>query len=207
MTDVPENATLEADLGGIAVWDVSTLLQTHRTKTYDVRPASAITHLFVHHSGRLGRPGFEGLKNSTRYVVGQRGFPGCAYHLWLPFEDCLDRRGRLVVFRANAPETRSWHTGGELNSFGESIALQGNTSVNGISLGQREALEAILPYRYDALVTPRVTPTLSWHSEAHRWGGKSKPTCPGTSAVQWLTNYRHTADWTGQPPPVVESGS
>ena len=203
--NVPEGAVLEADLGGVAIWNVAALLPTHKTKAYEQRLVSGITHLFVHHSGRLGRPGFEGLLNSTRYVVQHRGFPGCAYHLWAPFGGERDEEDRLVVFRANAVATRSWHTGGALNGFGESLVLQGNTTTNGVSESQREILEAVLPYRRAALVTPGVTPTLSWHSEADRHGGRAKAACPGKAAVAWLTNYRYSSDWAGHP--VVESVS
>jgi len=42
-----------------------------------------------------------------------------------------------------------------------------------------------------------VWPTLSWHSEASRWGGKDKPACPGKAAVAWLTDYRAASDWAG----------
>lgn len=217
-----EDAVLEVDLGGIAVWDVSALLpRNSRRPFYEDRPLELVTHEFVHHSGRLGRPGFAGLLASTRYVVEQKptsknlGFPGCAYHLWLPFEECRDGEGRLVIFRANAPEVRSWHTGGDLNGFGESIALQGNTSIRPMSDAQVELLEAALPYRLNALSlntiaraeadpsAPVVNPILSWHSEADRWGGKRKAACPGRNAVIWLDDYRGRSDWGGDP--VVRS--
>ncbi len=210
-------AEIETDLAGIAVWDVSKLLPVNRRGGYPERPLEDVTHLFVHHSGRLGAPGFQGLLNSARYVVRQKklsrgrvGFPGCAYHLWGPYEPCRDAEGRLVVFRANGPEVRCWHTGGLLNLFGESLALQGNTTRRGVSPSQREILEAVLPWRLEALqkihMIPRPggppgnqieQPTLSWHSEGSRWGGKDKPACPGSAAVAWLTNYRYSSDWQG----------
>ncbi len=191
---VPDGAELEVDLGGIAVWDVSHLLPKHQTKRYQKRELSAVTHLFVHHSGRLGKPGYQGLLNSTRYVVTHRGFPGCAYHLWIPFYGSKDSEGRLIVYRANRPETRSWHTGGRLNGFGESLCLQGNTTQKPLSPSQKECLEALLPWRWDSIPS-QVTPTLSWHSEANLSGGKPKPACPGKNAVAWLETYRPLSDW------------
>lgn len=213
-----QDAKLEIELGGIAVWDVSHLLPT-KGRGYPVRDVRGITHEFVHHSGRAGAEGFEGLYNSAHYVVNRRGFPGCAYHIWLPFEPCRDGEGRLVVFRANQPETRCWHTGGALNGYGESIALQGNTNSRPISDSQRELLEAVLPWRWDAISgyhdpnAEGFAPTLSWHSEGDRWPdptkptghGHAKPACPGKSAVRWLTNYRYSSDWAGDR--VVESVS
>lgn len=214
-----EDAVEEVDLGGIAIWNVVDLLPVNRNpwRVYPARDLEWVTHLFIHHSGRLGRPGFRGLFNSTRYVTDQKptrndeGFPGCAYHLWAPFEPCLDGEGRLVCFRAQLPETRCWHTGGDLNEFGESLALQGNTSKRPMSPSQVEICEAVIPYRLNALSLQRIMlvegvgvgaagptePTLSWHSEAERWGGKNKPACPGRDAVTWLTNYRSGSDWAG----------
>lgn len=195
-----EDAILEKDLDGIAIWRVHHLLPRSKKRPfYPTRPLEGVTHLFGHHSGRLGAPGFRGLFNSTRYVVDHRNFPGCAYHLWGPHEPCLDGEGRLVCFRANLPETRSWHTGGKLNEFGESLVMQGNTTTNGLSASQEEIYEAVLPYRYDAIASRGVKPVLSWHGEASRWGGKDKPACPGAAAEQWLTNYRSSSDWDGHP--------
>ena len=191
---------------------VDLLPRSKKRRFYPTRPLTGVTHLFGHHSGRLGRPGFQGLLNSTKYVVNHRNFPGCAYHLWGPYEPCLDGEGRLVCFRANHAETRCWHTGGKLNLFGESLVMQGNTTTIGLSDSQKELYEAVLPYRFDALKTlkfiPRpggppgnmvIPPTLSWHSEGSRWGGKDKPACPGKEAEQWLTNYRYSSDWAGHP--------
>ena len=196
-------------LGGIAVWDVASLLP-RRGDGYPERPLDAISHLFIHHSGRLGRPGFAGLLASTEYVTKKRNFPGCAYHLWAPFDDCRDGEGRLVCFRANARTTRSWHTGGPLNGFGESLALQGNTSREPMSPTQIEILEAVLPYELEQLAIGQglgdgdvAQLVLSWHSEASRSGGKDKPACPGADAVRWLTAYRPASDWLE--PSVVSS--
>lgn len=210
-----EAAELVVDLGGVAVWDVSALLPRHATKRYPLRDPASISHVFVHHSGAEGMAGFEGLLRSTRYCVRQKpagavpGFPGCPYHLWIPRARCVDGRGRLVVFRAQPEAVRSWHTGGVCNGFGLGVALQGNTTRNGLSAQHEECLEAVLPWllerlaRGDAAPDSRMlevaVPTLSWHSEASRWGGHDKPACPGKAAVEWLTAYRASSDWAGAP--------
>ena len=31
---------------------------------------------------------------------------------------------------------------------------------------------------------------LSYHAEAHKYGGNVKPNCPGTEAVNWINEYR-----------------
>ncbi len=212
-----EEAVLERDLRGIAIWSVvDQLPRNPRRPFYPTRPLEGVTHELVHHSGRLGRPGFAGLLASTLYCIngkktsGNLGFPGCPYHLWAPYEPCLDAEGRLVCFRANLPETRCWHTGGDLNEFGESLALQGNTTKRPMSPSQVEICEAVIPDRLNALSLQTIAraektldpatvypPILSWHSEASRWGGKDKPACPGRDAVTWLTNYRSGSDWAG----------
>lgn len=199
----PQGAIFEADLGGVAVWNVAALLPT-RDGGYPERPLDAISHLFVHHSGSLGRPGFEGLLASTRYCVTQKrrnsrgdiGFPGCPYHIWLPHNDERDSEGRLVVYRSNPAQARCWHTGGPLNGFGESLVLQGNTTSIGMSPTQIECLEAVLPWRFDALTRPQFgVPVLSWHSEASRSGGRDKAACPGSETVAWLSEYRASSGW------------
>ena len=183
---VPESAVFEAALaGGIALWDVSELLPRRR----DTKRQGSIKRLYVHHSGRLGRSGFDGVYNSARYVVVQRKFPGPAYTFWIPYTSQWDWNGSRVVYRCNPDDVRSWHTGGDANSHGIACCLQGNTNKREISQHQIECLEALIPWcveRYGL----ELPDGLSWHSEAAKYGGRSKRACPGLSAEAWLSGWK-----------------
>ena len=55
---------------------------------------------------------------------------------------------------------------------------------------QEELAEAFVPwalenYQLDVDNTP-----LSFHSEAGKFGGKSKPACPGPHVTRWIKEYR-----------------
>jgi hypothetical protein len=183
---LPKGAELEARIaGGVHLWDVSHLLpRAKRTK----RDEGGIDRLFVHHSGALGRAGFDGALASARYVVSKRGFPGPAYAYWVPAEDYRDDEGALVVLRLNADSERSWHTGGKANDRGVAVALQGSTTARPMTHSHEECLEALIPWcaaRY-SLPMPK---GLSWHSRAKADGGRSKATCPGKGAEAWLRGY------------------
>jgi len=189
---LPTGAILETIIaGGIALYDVSHVLARHKTRTYPDRPVGDIVRLYVHHSGRLGREGFGGLSQSTRYVVRSRNFPGCAYHYWVSYDPDIDGDGQLVVYRGHHDHVRCWHTGDQANGHGLSVALQGNTTTRPISPAQAEALEGLVPWlreRYsDQLASDR---WLSGHWEAGDFDGRSKPACPGERGKAWVQEYR-----------------
>jgi hypothetical protein len=189
---LPVQASLEAVIaGGVALWDVSHLLARHERARYELRPLSGIRRVYVHHSGALGAPGFAGARASARYSVSEEGWPGPAYHYWIPAETLRDPYGRLVVLRLNEDRTRCWHTGGEANGHGLGVVLQGDTTAEPLTASHEEGLEALLPWlrRRHELGAP----WLSWHAEAGAYGGKTKETCPGKHAEAWLTAYRSRA--------------
>lgn len=185
---VPPDALLEASIaGGIHLWDVSHLLPVG-DKKQKYRPVEDIEAVVVHHSGRLGADGFEGLYNSARYMAKSRGFPSAGYTYWAPWKPERDKYGALVLYRCSPDEERDWHSGGVLNDKGVALCLQGNTSSNGLSHNQEELLEAFLPWvklRHD-LEYPK---DLLWHSRASERGGRSKKACPGAEAEAWLKSY------------------
>lgn len=203
----PADAQLYARLaGGVSLYDVSHLLPKHKRKRYKVRDVEKIDRAFVHHSGAMGKLGFEGLEASARYsireikrenedgemVVRKKAWPGFAYHLWIqngdPWTVDRDPGGNLVVYMGNRFETRSYHTGGDANTFGVGVVLQGNTTTGGLSWAHEESLEAVLPWLRDehGLSYPS---GLGWHSIADTMDGKRKPTCPGKGAEMWLRGY------------------
>jgi len=194
---LPLDARCECELaGGIALWDVSRLLPRHpHRKRKDERPKSArIERVYVHHSGALGKPGYRGAENAVLYVVGERGFPGAPYHFWLPHRGERDKSGRLVVLRLAEDEYRAWHSGAKANDHGLGVALQGDLAKSGPSSSQVELLEALLPWLLDRHGLRKTLPlSLSMHSEAGLFGGRSKPTCPGKPTEEWVRDYRGRA--------------
>lgn len=90
-----------------------------------------------------------------------------------------------MVLRLAADEIRAWHSGGRANDRGLGIALQGNTTRQPMSFFQTECLEALLPWiaEQHGMDWPA---GLGWHAIAHRYGGRGKPMCPGTSAESFL---------------------
>jgi hypothetical protein len=182
--------------GGVVLQDVTDALPRHPTKRWARRPLAGIRRLYVHHSGALGREGYEGMAASARYEIRHRdgdkpepGWPGFAYHFWLPHDGTRDGAGRLVVYRGNPDAARVYHTGGRCNVHGIGVCLQGNLTRTGPSPSQVELLEALLPWLLERyrLTLPD---GLSWHSDSKRFGGTGKPACPGPAVVRWLEAYK-----------------
>jgi hypothetical protein len=185
---IPRDAKLESSLSSsVALYDVAHLLK--RKSKQDRRDVGKIVRVYHHHSGADGRDGFDGLAASARYVVDSRGFPGPAYTYWLSFAPDKDEAGRLVVYRCNPDEIRSWHTGAKANEHGIAIAWQGNLGARKPSAAQREMAEALMAYVVSrhALTLPL---GVSFHAEANKFGGRSKPSCPGVHVTEWVREYR-----------------
>lgn len=194
---VPREARLELELpagndsSGVCVWDVSHLLPKRlHPRRADIRPEGQdIERLYTHHSGALGLPGFKGMLNSARYVVGQRDFPGFPYHFWFPYEPVVDPRGCLVIFRGHRDEYRAWHTGGRANDHGVAVCWQGDLRHKEPSPNQLELAEAFYPWAVQRYQLKRPD-QLSFHSEADKYGGRKKPSCPGPHVENWLRRWR-----------------
>ena len=181
----------EADLTReVAIYDIADLLPRipHR-RSRDQRPTGAfIDRTILHHSGALGRGGYEGAFRAVKYAM-KRGFPGAPYHYWIPFEPVFDASGRYVIYRLAEDEYRAWHTGAKANDFGVGVCVQGNTSRNGLSDAQRVCLEALFPYlmrRHDLEARD-----FGSHREGKKFGAKrNKWACPGKEAFKWLKEWR-----------------
>lgn len=189
----------------IAVWNVAALLRTNPKKPLTKR-SKPIERCYLHKSGGEGPGGFEGLFNSSRYVVEKRdpAFPGNPYTFWASTRPDRDPDGRLVLYRGVEDDIRSWHTGKECNDHGIALALQGDLSKRDLKPDQRLVAEAGLVYvltseRYPDL--DRVDP-IGRHSDSKKYGsGKNKIVCPGSFAERWLDNWLALARTGG----VVES--
>jgi N-acetyl-anhydromuramyl-L-alanine amidase AmpD len=180
--------------GGIVVQDISNILPRHKTKRYSKR-RSSIERIYIHHSGKLGADGIDGPINSTRYIISRKKspFPGAPYHFWIPFNNVYaeDEDRSYVIYRLQPDEVRCYHTGRKANSHGVGVALQGNTSTNGLSDFQIECLEALVPWLLERH-NLELPDGLSYHAEADKYGGKRKPACPGVEATEWINDYRDT---------------
>lgn len=175
--------------GGIICYDVTEHLP--RNAPWPSSPPEHVEALFVHHSGKLGAPGFDGIYNSARFATNDDwglGWAGFAYQWWIPHARVTNEAGQLVMFQGNRLDVRSWHTGGPANVSGRAVALQGNTSSDGLSAFQAEVLEGFLPWavRHFGLTHGQVL----GHCESEPWGGTGKPSCPGVDAMGWLRRWR-----------------
>lgn len=203
--NTPEGAILEADLGdGIALYDVAKLLPRAKKKLpyrkrYRKRDPKAVGFVIVHKSGADGPPGFRGMEGSARFVVNHRGWQGFAYTFWFPRVPDVDPAGRLVVYRGQPDDVRSFHTGGRMNTIGVGFGVQGNYDGDADGVIEREptefqlrALEKMARYaegRYPAFsITGRADDADAWRLSGHWEHGK--PVCPGDALVAWVRRMR-----------------
>lgn len=195
---LPKDAKYEARVaGGIVLYDVSHLMPTHATKQYRTRRPSRIIRAYHHHSGALGSDGFRGAYNSSRYVVTKKdkngndaGWPGAAYTFWFSYVPDYDHAGNMVIYRLNPDNLRSYHTGKKANDHGIGICWQGNLQGMDPSMAQYEMAEGFCPWvneNYPNIVMPNGH---SFHSEAGRFGGKTKASCPGPFVEEWVRDWR-----------------
>jgi hypothetical protein len=202
---VPEGAVFEDQVaGGIALYDVSALLPVHKKKKYEERDVGGIVRIYNHHSGALGKSGYEGLLASTKYGIRdkkkkrkngdeyiQKGWPGQPYTFWYSFEPDYDDENRIVIYRANLDVTRSYHTGKDANGHGVGVAWQGNLTKVEPSAAQIEMAEAHFPWCLDRYgLTGADYKPFSWHAEAGEFGGKTKKSCPGPHVTAFVQDYR-----------------
>ena len=195
-TSFPSDITFEAQLApGVRLYDASRYVQKvyprkrHRKAS---RPRGAsLKAIFVHHSGSLGKDEVAGFMGAVRYVMQHREFPGAPYHFWVSYDPDYDEDGHLIVWRLAEDSYRAWHSGDEANDIGLGICLQGNLTRTGMSPGQEEALEALLPWMAERHQWDwkNLQDHLGWHAIASKWGGRDKKTCPSPKVVAWLEDY------------------
>lgn len=190
MSGIPEGAVFDGELAkGIALYDVTHVLPRHPRKLYAERDPAQICRVYHHHSGALGKPGFDGARRSARYVVESRDWPGFAYTFWLAYEADRDPEDRRVVYRCNRDETRSYHTGAQSNTHGVAVCWQGNLREREPSEDQQEMAEALYAWTLGHYQLADDRPH-SFHSEAGDFGGRAKSVCPGPHVEAWVRRRR-----------------
>jgi N-acetyl-anhydromuramyl-L-alanine amidase AmpD len=187
---IPADAKIEAVLGDdVVIYDVAGLLPLNRLKKQRTRDTAGICRVYAHHSGALGPAGFDGALASAKFVVSQRGFPSAAYTYWLSYEPDRDASGRIVVYRLNPDERRSWHTGGAANDHGVAICWQGNLRARKPSAEQYLAANALMQRLAERHRLDPQAPLVG-HADSERFGGHPKPTCPGPHVEAWIAGWR-----------------
>lgn len=185
----------------VALGDASALLSRRnpgkRRKVPRERDPNAIRYCVIHKSGADGPPGLRGAQGMARFVIDHRGWDDPAYTFWLPRVPDVDTEGRFLALRCNPDTTRSWHTGGDLNDLGVSIAFQGAYDGDGgeIEVHPTEAqlvmaaalldhLEATHPAfrRQDKDEQGRYLLTGHWEH--------GKAICPGDAITLWTRTQR-----------------
>lgn len=214
MGEVPSEARFEVTVASdVAIWDVVSLLPKGPGE-YRFRDPASIVRLYVHKSGADGPPGFKGAEVMASYCTrakpSGRGWPGAPYHFWIPRDPDKDLFGRYAIYRTQRDGARSFHTGGAANEHGLSACLQGayDGQWDLLSTGrprieieptdiQKRMFSALVDWcatgAHYALVG-KSDPWLSGHWEADRFGGHSKPVCPGDWARAWVMNYRKSKE-------------
>jgi hypothetical protein len=195
---VTDGARLEAVLGAssdgnaVALWDVAHLLPVHPTKRYRMRTLDDIRQQYVHHSGALrkGDP-FAQMLGSARYAIASHGWPGIAYHTWVPYHEVRDSENRRVVYRGNADEVRVYHAGPGPNERALAHCLQGNLTAGDMSEHQSEALPVLIQW---CAINLAISPTAVFGHFQAPDDGHRKDSCPGRAGKAWVLGYRSGRD-------------
>lgn len=197
----------------IVIYDVSHLLEKEAAKIrkpsakpYGMRNVFKIDTCIMHKSGGNGPPGYKGALATMRYVVAHRGWWGAVYTLWISREPDIDDQDRIVVYRCQPDEVRSWHTGGRMNRVGISIGIQGNYDgqwdllSNGLPKIDREptdtqwrALTLLVPWivdTYPKITIGRIDEDDDWGLTGHWEVGSRKRVCPGDALRKWVETIR-----------------
>ncbi len=192
---IPIPTEQEAQLSpDVMLYNASSLLATHKTKRYRKKKPEKIKRVYIHHSGADNPEidGFRAMAASARFVTQHRGFPGFAYTYWVSIMADRDSLCRLVCYRGQPDDVRSWHTG-LLANADIAICLEGNTSKLELSSDQEQVLEALVPWLLKRHWRIKLPHGLSMHSEAWKFGGRRKKACPGSHAEEWVKAYRAAA--------------
>lgn len=135
-----DSAPTEAATQVIRVVDVSAVLPSSRERSYSKRDPSKISEINLHQTEGNTKPPPGGLMATAEYFIAPdvdgkgssgRGWPGFAYTFYVPFQPPRDADGRLVVYRCQPDDVRSYHTR-DRDRVGVAIAFQGTfRSVDG----------------------------------------------------------------------------
>jgi peptidoglycan hydrolase-like protein with peptidoglycan-binding domain len=161
-------------------------------KSYPKRP-KPITDLIIHQTAGGVTPSLQGPKNTAAFFVtpeskGGRGWPGFAYHFYMPYEPEEDENGCYIGYQTQSETLRSWHTGAP-NDFGIALAFQGlfrSTSAPNSGGDPSPAQKATVREWWSFLSNKYsiCKENLKGHSS---WG---KPGCPGWWLDNWISETR-----------------
>jgi hypothetical protein len=180
----------------VIVDDIADQLPRHPTKSWPKR-TSAIKSLTVHHSGgSTKREGLLAAQSDAKFstqrddpeTAGLEGhdWPGCPYTFFVPFKPEI-RQGKLVVYRCNADDRRTYHADA-WNNESVSVCFQGSfySTLNHLGIQpsgwQEAAWKELWPYLAERYSLD------AFEAWPHGWRGK--PSCPGDRIVYWLVSAR-----------------
>lgn len=185
----------------VALGDASALLARRnpgkRRKVPRERNAEAIRYVVIHKSGADGPPGLRGAQGMARFVIDHRGWDDPAYTFWLPRVPDVTESGHMLALRCNPDTTRSWHTGGDLNDLGVSIAFQGAYDGDG---GDIEVRPTDAQLEMAAAILDHLEATHAAFRRQERDGQGNylltghwehgKAVCPGDAITLWTRTQR-----------------
>lgn len=183
---------------GMSIVDLSDELPSVAGRSYRSRPLSGVRKIVTHHSGALGRPGIQGVRDSANYVVRSRpALIRLPYTFWIPWEP---ESAKPAVYLCNPLDRHAFHSGSKANRDGVAICLQGSFPTSDAldrdgrfgtlearqrpSEFQREAWQLLMTY------LGRILPP-GTKAYGHRDVGK-KHTCPGSEPYSWVRAWNET---------------
>jgi hypothetical protein len=178
----PQYARLEDNLNNnVSIYNVSHLL----LKTKPIKRQEKVRVLFFHHSGADGAEGFKAVENTVNYFVKERKINSKPYCFYLNYVPDVDENNNLVIYKLESEDNLTSSTGG-CNNFSLGIVFQGDLTNKGPSKQQIIMADELIKH----LKNKYKDVELSYHSEADKYGGHSKPTCPGKAVEKYVKGKR-----------------
>lgn len=200
------------DVGTLRIVDIAGHVPVHASKTYGKRHKYAIRKILVHHHAGAAK-GTATRETTGAYVgvpkscvqtakfcvdpddpnkpgVQGRDFPGYAYHHDIGYHDDTEA-GRDIIFRTQASNVVSYHTGAGQNEMGISISHFGSLREQYNLKGQYNAPNDGKPSDFQKRCFPVVVDHLQSTykvSDLHVQGHfqHKKPACPGWDTEFWI---------------------
>ncbi len=132
-------------------------------------------------------------RDARKRNVGGRGWPGFAYHVFIPYNPKVDSDGRMVVYQTQDFDVRGTHTAGQ-NAHGIGVVCQG-LFVSRYHPGKPRRQPTKHPSQSQQLAVQRVWRWLKGlyalpNSALHTHSMYAKPACPGEWLDGWARRVR-----------------